>query len=97
MTIKEMIGKAQTVLGPIEGKELGITLPHEHLTIDHVKANFCEPPNPEDKEMANKPVTTEILHWICYFRTENKDNLKLPNEKIIIDEVTHFKKAGGKT
>src|SRR5712691_3844032 len=26
-----MAGKAQTVLGPIPGDELGITLPHEHL------------------------------------------------------------------
>ena len=34
MTRSPMAGKAQTVLGPIAGDELGITLPHEHLLID---------------------------------------------------------------
>jgi len=97
MSISPITKKAQTVLGPIDSSELGITLPHEHLTVEHVKANFCEPPNPEDKEMADKPVTPDILHWLRYYRTENKDNLKLPDEKKIIDELMHFKKAGGKT
>lgn len=90
-------GKAQTVLGPIEGESLGITLPHEHLTVDHVKANFTEPNNPEDREMAYKLVSPEILHWIRYNRTENKDNLVLPAEKTIIKEVMLFKQAGGST
>lgn len=81
MSTSPITKKAQTVLGPIESSELGITLPHEHLTVEHVKANFCEPPNPEDKEMADKPVTPDILHWLRYYRTENKDNLKLPDEK----------------
>jgi predicted metal-dependent phosphotriesterase family hydrolase len=27
-------GKAQTVLGPVDGGAMGITLPHEHLLID---------------------------------------------------------------
>ena len=97
MSILKIGGKAQTVLGLIDGNDLGITLPHEHLTIDMVKANFCEPPNPEDKELADKPVTPEILHWVRYYRTENKDNLKLPDENKMINEVRHFKKAGGST
>ena len=29
-----MSGKVQTVLGPIEPDELGVTLTHEHLLID---------------------------------------------------------------
>jgi phosphotriesterase-related protein len=97
MPISSIAGKAQTVLGPVNGEELGVTLPHEHLTIDHVKANFHEPPNPEDKELADKPVTMDLLHWLRYYRTENKDNLRLPDEKVIINELMHFKKAGGRT
>ena len=97
MPISSIAGKAQTVLGPVDGGELGITLPHEHLTIDHVKANFHEPPNPEDRDLANKPVTPDILHWLRYYRTENKDNLRLPEENVVIDELMYFKKAGGKT
>ena len=29
-----LAGQAQTVLGPIAGEAMGITLPHEHLLID---------------------------------------------------------------
>ena len=42
MPISKFAGKAQTVLGLIEGEELGVTLPHEHLFMDHAKANFTE-------------------------------------------------------
>ncbi len=34
MANKNISGKAQTVLGLIDGSELGITLPHEHFFID---------------------------------------------------------------
>lgn len=97
MPISKIAGKALTVLGPIDGKDLGVTLPHEHLTIDHVKANFTEPKDPADREMAYKPVSYEILHWLRYNRTENKDNLGLPEEKKVIAEALHFKRAGGGT
>jgi len=97
MPVSPIAGKVQSVLGTVDSSELGITLPHEHLTIDHVEANFSKPPNPEDKKMADKPVTPDILRWLRYYRTENKDNLRLPDEKKIIDELMHFKKAGGKT
>lgn len=97
MPISKIAGKALTVLGPIDGKALGVTLPHEHLTIDHVKANFTEPKDPADRELAYKPVSYEILHWLRYNRTENKDNLKLPEEKKIIAEAMYFKRAGGGT
>ncbi|GAI96365.1 unnamed protein product, partial [marine sediment metagenome] len=33
MTREELRGKAQTVLGLVDGSELGITLPHEHFFI----------------------------------------------------------------
>jgi len=95
MPISKIAGKVLTVLGPIDGKELGVTLSHEHLTIDHVKGNFTEPKDPADRAMADKPVTPEILHWLKYNRTENKDNLRLNEEKVIINEVKRFKQAGG--
>ena len=98
MPISKIVGKAQTVLGPVDGSELGITLPHEHLTVDHAKANFSgEPADPEERVLANKPVCMEILHWLSYNHTENKDNLRMPDEKVMIEEVMLFKKAGGKT
>jgi phosphotriesterase-related protein len=97
MPISNIAGKALTVLGPVDGKDLRVTLAHEHLTIDHVKGNWTEPKNPADRELAYKKVCPEILHWLRYNRTENQDNLRLNEEKVIIDEVKRFKKAGGGT
>ena len=97
MPISKIAGKVLTVLGPVDPKELGVTLTHEHLTIDHVKANFTEPKDSADRELAYKPVSYEILHWLRYNRTENKDNLKLPEEKKIIAEAMYFKRASGGT
>ena len=95
MPISKIAGKVLTVLGPIDGKELGVTLTHEHLIIDHVKANFTEPKDSADRELAYKPVSPEILHWLRYNRTENKDNLRLNEAKVIINEVKRFKQTGG--
>jgi phosphotriesterase-related protein len=93
----EFAGKAQTVLGLVEGEKLGITLPHEHLIIDLVKAQFIEPSNDKEQEMAYKPVGIETLHWLRYHLVESVDNLRLTDEQEAIDEVMLFKKAGGAT
>ena len=37
-----LAGQAQSVLGPIAGEAMGITLPHEHLLIDF-EVMFKEP------------------------------------------------------
>ncbi len=42
MAISKIAGKVQTVLGMIDGKDLGATLTHEHLFIDG-KCVFAEP------------------------------------------------------
>ncbi len=97
MPISSFNGKAQTVLGLIEGNELGVTLPHEHLLIDHAKANFTEPSGASERALAYKPVSTEILSWLRYHLTENLDNLQLRDEQEAIDEAMLFMKAGGNT
>ena len=42
MPSSPLSGQAQTVLGPIAGEAMGITLPHEHLLIDF-EVMFREP------------------------------------------------------
>ena len=42
MATHTLAGQAQTVLGPIAGDAMGITLPHEHLLIDF-EVMFREP------------------------------------------------------
>lgn len=97
MPISKFAGKAQTVLGIIEGKDLGVTLLHEHLFMDHAKANFTEPSGASERALAYKPVSIEILSWLHYHPGENLDNMQLLDEQEAIDEAILFKKAGGNT
>jgi len=97
MSKSKFARKVQTVLGLVNPEDLGVTLPHEHLFIDHVSANFTEPSNASDKAMAHKLVNLETLHWLHYHTMENIDNMQLLDEQEAIDEAMLFKKAGGAT
>jgi phosphotriesterase-related protein len=96
VNIKELKGKVQTVLGLIKPEELGITLPHEHLLCDGT-AWFVEPTDATTKAMAHHPVTPDILWWLRYHIYQNWDDFHLTDEEVTIDEVQHFKYAGGKS
>ncbi len=89
-------GKAQTVLGLVDGDELGFTLPHEHLFID-MMSWFVEPADPEDKEMACQPITLENLSWVRSHKTSSLDNMHITDKETAIREAMLFKKAGGQT
>lgn len=97
MPVSKSAGKAMTVLGPIEGAELGVTLPHEHLIMEHVTANFNEPEEESDREKAHQPVSLELLHWLAYHRSQNVDNMDLMDEPEASEEARRFKEAGGGT
>ena len=89
-------GKAQTVLGLVDGAELGFTLPHEHLFINTMSW-FVEPNEPADKEVARQPISLENLSWVRSHKTSSLDNLHPIDEETAIDEAIRFKKAGGNT
>lgn len=96
MAISKIAGKVQTVLGVIEGKDLGITLTHEHLFIDG-KCIFAEPAAASERALAYEPVGWHNLSWLRYHPYENLDNMRLLDEPEAIDEAMLFKKAGGRT
>ena len=89
-------GKAQTVLGPVDGDTMGITLPHEHLLIDF-KVMFKEPEAAADKGRALAPVTMANLGWVRQNFSSSLDNLRLLDEDVARDEALLFKQAGGRT
>ena len=89
-------GKAQTVLGLIDGSELGITLPHEHFFTDD-SSYFKEPTDPEEKRLSHQKITMENLWWARYHKMSSEDNLMLDDEDMAIREAMYFKNAGGKT
>ena len=94
---KELTGKAQTVLGLIDGNELGFTLPHEHLVLDLSTRFTLSDDKVSTKVMAEKPVCLENLGWIRCHWFENIDNLRLDDEDLIIKETRRFKNEGGET
>jgi phosphotriesterase-related protein len=96
VAISKIAGKAQTVLGLIDGKDLGVTLPHEHLFIDG-KSLFTEPKVASERALAYEPVDWHNLSWLRYHPYENLDNMSLLDEQEAIDEAMLFKKAGGQT
>ena len=48
-----LVGKAQTVLGPVDPGVLGITSAHEHILSD-MSAYFQEPEKPSEKHLADR-------------------------------------------
>ena len=91
-----MKGKVQTVLGPIKGEELGITLVHEHLLVDATCA-FMEPSDSREEHLAHEPVSLDNIGDIRFAPRSNIDNLCMFDEDKIINEVLLYKLAGGNT
>jgi phosphotriesterase-related protein len=89
-------GQAQTVLGPIAGEAMGITLPHEHLLIDF-EVMFKEPASGAERGLARQPVSLVNLGWVRHNFSSNLDNLQLLDERVARDEALLFKHAGGQT
>ena len=94
MANPDLIGKVQTVLGLINGDELGIALPHEHLLID-LSCAFALPAEASQRGRAYEKVSMDNLSWLRYHSFENLDNLLLLDEQEAIDEASLFKLAGG--
>ena len=98
MNRSEMTGKAQTVLGPISGDKLGVTLPHEHVFID-LGVWFIEPKQASKKHLARQQVSRDHPD-IGYFRFNpyyNQDNMVQLDEREAIEELQRLKNAGGNT
>jgi phosphotriesterase-related protein len=94
--MRALAGQAQTVLGPIAGEAMGITLPHEHLLIDF-EVMFREPATGAGRELSRQPVSLANLGWVRHHFSSNLDNLQLLDEAVARDEALLFKHAGGQT
>lgn len=96
MPTTSLAGQAQTVLGPIAGEAMGITLPHEHLLIDFA-VMFREPATGAERGLSRQPVSLANLGWVRHHFSSNLDNLQLLDETVARDEALLFKHAGGQT
>ena len=89
-----LAGKVQTVLGPIEPEDLGITMTHEHLlaTFEGVSEG---PAEASEKAKYEAPFSIEILGWLQHGQNVNRDNSNLDDIPTIISEVGLYKEFGG--
>jgi len=96
MDQKDLIGKAQTVLGIIDGQSLGKTSCHEHILWD-MSTYFQEPATATERGLAHQPVSLDNLWWVRANPNSNLDNQVQTDEQLAIKELLRFKYAGGGT
>ena len=89
-----LAGKVQTVTGPIEPQQLGVTLTHEHLLID-ISTVRRLPESATAKDFFFQPVTQENVGRIRHYAASNQDNARLFDVGTAIDEVMLYKQHGG--
>lgn len=90
------MNSVMTVLGPIAPDELGVTLMHEHLLLDATPW-FQEPPEASRRIAAYQPVSIENLGQLRNDPFMNRDNCELFDEAAAMEEVQHFRRAGGQS
>ncbi len=92
--MSEMRGRIQTVLGPIEPGELGVTMTHEHLLID-LMPYYHVPEEASLRHYADLPITMDILGKMGTIWALNKANLRYYDEAVSIEEALRYAHAGG--
>src|SRR4051812_40305288 len=102
--------QVQTVLGPLEPADLGVTLPHEHVLFD----GSCIWVDPSGEswvgpilaggpggaslaELAHRPVAMENLGDLLRAPHLSRDNLILSDVPMLLDELRRFSATGGRT
>ena len=93
---KELSGKVQTVLGPVDADALGSTLTHEHLFNQNTHI-AKEPAEADDRAFFHAPLAMDVMGRIRYGGKVNLENCRLDDEDIAIEEAAFFKRAGGGT
>ena len=106
LTIPNLAGKVQTVLGPLDPERLGKTITHEHIFIDFQKPTHLKGvlegqhrdiANATDMALYLEPFSMKNLSAVRNGVAPNRDNLYLTDIEDAIEEVLHFKRAGGHT
>src|SRR5690625_2745425 len=87
--------KIQSVRGPIDSVDLGITLMHEHLLFD--RSSLWEEPAVSNKKFAERKIEMNMLGKLRLAPFSNQDNCLLNDEDDAISEAKHFYNYHGKT
>src|SRR5436190_13199405 len=85
-----------TVLGPIAGEQLGVTLMHEHLLID-VSYKWQQPTEVTLRALAEQPITLANLGYLRRNIGAVRANFRLDDVELAAAEALAFKREGGGT
>ena len=89
-------GMVQTVLGPVDPAEIGVTMMHEHIlaTAPHIAV---PPADPQAHAIFEAPLDFEVLRAIRFGGRANRANCGLEDEGLAADELARYARAGGRT
>ena len=85
----------ETVLGPIQSTDLGLTLTHEHLLNDVL--SWWHPPlddSPRSRELVDEKVSIANIWELKHDPFINKDNCTMQDLELAIAEVQRFVDQG---
>ena len=85
-----------TVRGSVKKEDLGFISPHEHIFID-IRNQFRPFDATTDRVRSEQKVQMSNLDALSRNPYAVKDNLVIDEADVAVDEITRFKKAGGKT
>ena len=88
------VGKVQTVLGPIEPEDLGVTITHEHL-LSSFEGVLAAPTEASRKAQFEALLSMDLLGQFYHGQAENSSNFKLDDIPSIIEEVALYRQFGG--
>ena len=87
-----------TVLGPVDSSELGVTMTHEHILNDVTSwAHRTSSVGWDPDDLADRPVTADILWDLRHDPFANLDNCRLDDVQLAIEEVRRLAQLGGRT
>jgi phosphotriesterase-related protein len=89
-------GTVMTVAGPAAIADMGVTLMHEHILLDGSTSWKC-PCHPDDRKIAEQPVSMEIIGELRMNPYMNRDNVSLDDSDLALSELKRFQALGGHT
>jgi phosphotriesterase-related protein len=89
-------GEVMTVTGPVPVDEMGVTLMHEHILLDGARTWKC-PCHPDEKAIAEQPVSMEIIGELRMNPYMNRDNVSLDDSDLALSELKRYQALGGHT
>jgi phosphotriesterase-related protein len=88
---------AQTVLGPVDAADPGVTIMHEHLLAYAPHVVKMEPAEASKRATFNARLGIDILGRLRYGGEANRDSCSLQDAETAMEEVSLYRQAGGRT